>query len=205
MLIVLESPSAAWWSDIVDLLWCRLLRNSLPDTINYLFVIQSFENSVTADQEKIKIIFQLEFCDFWLTHNHIHIPTILLPFCLNIAEGSRYWQPTREYPQRSLNIQVFLPWWCRSFCKCLSPVHFTTSCVDSLTFQVTVRLVVSRHHSNFETSIHRHYTPWIANICDVSNIIHHNHARRTRTWSFGSYLCTRILLLGFNLSLLNQL
>lgn len=69
--------------------YSSLLRNSVPHTINDIFVGQTFVNAVAADEEVVEIVFKFECCDFRFTNYYVGISSVPLFFSLNIAEGPR--------------------------------------------------------------------------------------------------------------------
>lgn len=73
----------------VGLSVCCLFGNTVPDGVNHVFVIQTFIDAITADQKVVKIVFQLECCDFWLTDNNIWVSSVTGLLCFDVTESSR--------------------------------------------------------------------------------------------------------------------
>ena len=106
----------------------------VPDFINTIPVIQSFEYSIATNHYVIEVVLNLETHNIWLTNNNIWVSAIFRTLGFYISEGFRYAQTAWKDSQGSLNIQVFFVWVLSSFCKCLSSIYLSTSCLDSYLF-----------------------------------------------------------------------
>ena len=85
-----------------------LLVDAAPDCVDALLVVQALEYAVAADHEEIKVVLELETSDFRITNDNVLIAAVLLPLGLDVAEGARHRETTREHSQRSLDVEVFL-------------------------------------------------------------------------------------------------
>ena len=85
-----------------------LLVDAAPDCVDALLVVQALEYAVAADHEEIKVVLELETSDFGIANDNVLIATVLLPLGLDVAEGARHRETTREHSQRSLDVEVSL-------------------------------------------------------------------------------------------------
>jgi len=144
------------WRQVIISSWCGLLWDTVPNRLNCLFIIHSFINTVTTNQEEIKVRLQFESLDLWLAHNNIWITTILLSLSLNVTKCSGYWETTWEYSQRTLDVKIFFIWGRCSFSQCLGSIYLSSSCLDSNPFLFIIRLVVPWENGNLGSSIKWH-------------------------------------------------
>ena len=184
---------------------CSLLWNTVPDGINHVFVGKTFIDAVTADQKVIKIVFQLECRDFWLTDHNVRVSSVPRFLCFDVAESSRNWQTAWENSQWALNIEVLFIWAGCSLCKCLGAINLSSTGLYPQPFLLIIGLVVPGKHCNLAPCIHAHDDSAVSNVYYVGSVIYYHNYCRARTRTFGTNLLAGILMLGALLGLLNEL
>lgn len=66
----------------------NLLVNSFPDSFHTLFVVQTFEDTITSNHEEVEVGLKFEYSDFGIAHDNVRVATIPDALCLDITEGS---------------------------------------------------------------------------------------------------------------------
>jgi hypothetical protein len=66
----------------------NLLVNSFPDSFHTLFVVQTFEDTITPDHEEVEVGLKFEYSDFGIAHDNVRVATISDALRLDITEGS---------------------------------------------------------------------------------------------------------------------
>lgn len=122
--------------------YVNLLCYSIPNFINTIPIVESFEYSITSYHDVIEVVLNLKTYDVWLTNYHIRVSTILRTLCLYISKRFGYTKPAWKNSQWSLDIQVFFVWVLSSFGECLSSINLSTCCLDSNFLQFIVRFVI---------------------------------------------------------------
>ena len=182
----------------------NLFSDSVPDGVNAIPVVKSFEYSVATDHYEIKIILDFEAFNVWVAHDDIRITTEARTLCFNITESFRYWQTTWENTERTLNIKILLTRPLCCFCKCLSSVYFSSSCLNPDFFKFVIWLMVTRQHSNLRASINGHDCPGVTDIDDVDHIVNDHDNSGTRSRSLWIDCLSGHEVLGSCLSLFDQ-
>ena len=92
MLIVYECVSACvavvLRGQTINLPRSGLLPNATPDAVHHFAVSVPFENTVTAQKDKVEFVSEFEFYDLWFADYDLTISAVLVPLGLNIAEGA---------------------------------------------------------------------------------------------------------------------
>ena len=66
-----------------------LFVDTFPTHVDAVSVVEPFEDAITTNHDKVKVVLHLEALDVWLAHNHIGIAAIARSLCLNVAESLR--------------------------------------------------------------------------------------------------------------------
>jgi hypothetical protein len=97
MLVVVESTIRTVSLELVEATRRRylirlsgsgLLTDSVPNTVDDLFVGETFKDAITSYQKEVKVVFQFKCSDFRLTNYNVCIAPISWPFSLNVAKSS---------------------------------------------------------------------------------------------------------------------
>ena len=177
------------WQIVVRFARC-LLRDAVPHSLNNLLVVHPLKDAVTSNEEEVKVGFQFEALYLGFADDYVRVSAILRTLCLDVAESSGYREAAGEYSQWSLNIQVFLIRGGSGFSERLSSVDLASCGLDSYTFLIVVRLVISGKNCDLRASIKWHDTPTITNIDNIGHIVNNHYYCCTWSRSLRSYLLT---------------
>ena len=120
-----------------------LLVDAAPDGVDAALVVQTLENSIASNHEEIEIILQFETSNLRVANDNVRISSVLLSLCLNVSKGAGHGEAAWEDAQRALHVQIFLIGVRSCLGKSLCTVDLTACSLDSDTFLIVVRLVIT--------------------------------------------------------------
>ena len=181
-----------------------LLVDAAPDCVDALLVVQALEYAVAADHEEIKVVLELETSDFGIANDNVLIATVPLPLGLDVAEGARHREATREGSQWPLDVEVFLAGCGGSLGEGLCAVDLAACGLDASALLVIIRLVISGQDRNLGARIERHQATAIANVDHVRRVVDDHHHSRAGAGPLWTHLLARHGVLGSLLGHLDE-
>lgn len=130
-----------------------LLRDTVPDGVDAVTIVESFENAIAADHDEVEVVLHLEAFDVWLADDDVRVATVPRPLGFDVAKGLRHREATGEHAQRTLHVQVLLAWVSSRLRERLRAVDLATGRLNSYFLQFIVGLVIATQHTNLLTSI----------------------------------------------------
>ena len=131
-----------------------LISNLVPDTVNTITIGQSFENAVTTDHYVVEIVLDFKTLNIWVAHYNVGVAAVARTLGFNISEGLRHREPSWEYSQWTLDVQIFVAWVRGCFRKCLSSIYLSSGGLDPNLFEFVIRFVISSEHADFGAGIY---------------------------------------------------
>ena len=150
--------------------WC------LPCSVDNLFIILFFEDTIASKDDEIIIIPNFEAFDIWCRDNTFRISTVSWIFSLDISNGSRNGETTRKHSMWT-NYHLH-PWGIirrgiRHIALVL--IDLSTVLLHPLCLSFILWLMILGKQQNLLSAIHRHYSSTISDICHIAKVSHNQY------------------------------